>query len=169
MGSHPYLYFTPYQKDIQAALNALREREFQAGRYDPAMQMASPPAYMFQLHFPLDDSVRGPGAQHASIDEAMDEAEESGTGSILDLARITSEPDFCAACPLDADDLVDLFGTSEPSRATVEGVLVNLEKKFDGDPAELFWEQIERGQGRYIVVYEASKPTEIFFAGYSFD
>jgi hypothetical protein len=124
---------------------------------------------MFQLRFPLDDNVKGPGAQHDSIEEAMDEAEESGTGSILDLARITSEPDFCAACPLDADDLVSLFGSAEPTRATVESVLVNLEREFDGDPDELFWEQIERGQGRYIVVYAASKPTEIFFAGYSFD
>lgn len=87
----------------------------------------------------------------------------------LDLARITNEPDFCAACPLDVDDLVSLFGSAEPTRAVLEGVLVNAERKFDGDPYELFWDQIERGHGRYIVVYEASKPTEIFFAGYSFD
>ena len=53
VGAHPYFYFTPYQKDIHAALQALREREFKAGRYDPAMQMTDPPSYMFQMRFHL--------------------------------------------------------------------------------------------------------------------
>jgi hypothetical protein len=32
-----------------------------------------------------------------------------------------------------------------------------------------FFEDIERGQGIYIVVYKAGRPDEIFFAGYSCD
>jgi hypothetical protein len=169
MGSSPYMYFTPYQRDIQAALEALRVREFEAGRYDPAMEAADPPAYMFEFSFPLDESVPSPGAQHASIDEAMDAAMESGTRSILDISQITSQPDFSAACPLDADDLTTLFGTTEPTRAIIERVLVQGERAFDGDPYELFWDQIERGQARYIIAYDGAKPSEIFFAGMSWD
>ena len=169
MGSHPYLYFAPYQRDIQAALDTLREREFKAGRYDPAMQKADPPTYMFQLRFPLDDSLQTPGAQHASIDAAIDAAMESGTGSILDILRVTSLPDFSAACPLDPEDLTRLFGTAEPTRALVERVLLRGERAFDGDADELFWDRIERGQGRYLIVYDGSGPSEIFFAGYSYD
>ena len=60
MGASPYFYFTPYQDDIHAALQALREKEFEAGRYDPAMQMAEPPSYMFLFAFPPDDRVPGP-------------------------------------------------------------------------------------------------------------
>ncbi len=32
-----------------------------------------------------------------------------------------------------------------------------------------FWEDIERGMARYIILYDGDKPTELFFAGYSFD
>jgi len=169
MGANSYAYFTPYQRDIQAALNALRVREFEAGRYDPAMQMADPPAYMFEFTFPLDDSVPSPGAQHASIEEAMDAAMESGTRSILDISQITSRPDYSAACPLDPDDMTKLFGSTEPTRAAVERVLLQGEPAGEGDPYELFWDRIERGQARYLVVYDGSQPSEIFFAGFSWD
>jgi hypothetical protein len=44
----------------------------------------------------------------------------------------------------------------------------------DADAAALslagrFWDQIRRGQGRYIVLYNKAEPREIFFAGYSVD
>jgi hypothetical protein len=31
------------------------------------------------------------------------------------------------------------------------------------------FDELERGQGVYIIVYEDEKPSEIFFAGYSYD
>ena len=168
MGAHPYFYFIPYQKDIRAALQALREREFKAGRYDPAMQMADPPTYMFQMRFPPDESWPSPGAQHNSVEEAIDASTESGTGSILDLSRVGSVPDFCTVCPLDDEDSVQLFGTTTPTREQLETVL--LTKWKPGSPAfHLFWDRIERGQGRYIATYSDSEPREIFFVGYSFD
>ena len=34
MGGEPWFYFVAYQKDINSALQALRRREFQAGRYN---------------------------------------------------------------------------------------------------------------------------------------
>src|SRR5262245_35720339 len=125
MGAHPYFYFTPYQKDIGAALDALRQQEFKAGRYDPALSMATPPTYAFQLPFPPDETWPRPGAQHASIEEAMEAADASGTGSILDIAQITADPDYAAACALPDDMLVAIFGTSQPSRSLVEDVLIN--------------------------------------------
>ena len=168
MGANPYFYFTPYQGDIDAALQALREQEFRAGRYDPALMMATPPTYTFQLSFPPDETWPRPGAQHASIDEAVEAGEESGTGSILDIGRIAKEPDFCAACPLSNDALVALFGTSEPSRNRVEEVLIK-ERWPVAAPVDEFWNSIDRGQARYIIVFANGKPTEIFFVGYSFD
>jgi hypothetical protein len=169
MGANPYFYFTPYQTNIQAALQALREKEFAAGRYDPAMRMADPPSYMFQFAFPPDESSPGPGARHASIEEAIDAAMESGTRSILDIMTITDEPGFCAACPLPSDDLIGLFGTTEPSRDLVNNVLIRGKRLFGHNPSELFWERIDRGQGRYIIVYDSAGPREIFFAGFSWD
>ena len=168
VGANPYFYFTPYQKDIQAALQALREREFKAGRYDPAMQTADPPSYMFQMRFPPDESwPTAPGAQHASIEEAIEASEESGTGSILDLSRVGSAPDFFTICPLDDQILMQLFGTTKPTHDLLDSALIN--PKPGHEAAGLFWDGIGRGEGRYMVVYAGSEPCEIFFIGYSFD
>ena len=163
MGANPYFYFAPFQNDINAALQALRQQEFAAGRYDPAMQMANPPSYMFMFRFPPDDTSPQPGAQHASIEEALEASAESGTGSILDIYQITSETDYGAACPLSDAELTGLFGTPQPSRGQVDAVLTA------GPNADVFWSQIERGQACYIVVYTGQQPSEIFFAGYSWD
>jgi len=168
MGSNPYFYFTPYRNDLQAALEDLRQVEFKAGRYDPAMQAADPPSYMFQFDFPPSDASPAPGAQHSSIEEAMDAGEESGTRSILDIMRIADEPDYAAACPLAPGELMELFATTQPTRDLIERVLVGGSQTGNAF-AWQFWERIDRGQGRYIVVYENSEPREIFFAGMSWD
>jgi hypothetical protein len=176
VGAHSYFYFTPYRRDIQAALQALREREFEAGRYDPAMGMTDPPSYMFQMHFPPDESWPTPGAQHASIEEAIEASAESGTGSILDLSKVGSAPDFCTVSPLNDQVLTQLFGTTKPTRDLLESVLIKSKPTADPEASELFWKQMElfwdqikRGEGRYIIIYSGSEPREIFFAGYSID
>jgi hypothetical protein len=162
MGAHPYYYYTPYQQNVQEALDGLREQEFKAGRYDPAMARANPPSFMFQFTFPPSDASPAPGARHDTIGEAVAAGADQGTGSILDIIRITKEPDFAAANALSEDDLVTLFGTTEPTRACVDRVL--FEEGGNG-----FWDQIGRGQGRYIVLYEGGGPREIFFSGFSLD
>jgi hypothetical protein len=48
MGGHEWFYFVEYQSDINSALQALRRREFEAGRYNPVMWF--PP-------FPVDGST----------------------------------------------------------------------------------------------------------------
>jgi hypothetical protein len=149
MGAEPYWYFEKYDGDVDAALQALRQREFAAGRYNPVI------ASMWQL-FPIGPHSPAPGAQHSSIQEAMEDADADGTRSILDLDHVGDEPDFCTVAPLPDDVLVELFGTTEPTRAMVE---------TDMD----FMESIDRGQGVYIILYRDGKPDEICFAGYSFD
>ena len=147
MGGHPWFYFVDYEPDINAALQKLRQREFHAGRYNPAVWFPE---------FPVSPQSPAPGAQHGSIEEAIEDADADGTRSILDMERVSDAPDYCAVAPLPEEDLIELFGTNKPTREMVEG----------GD--ELF-ASMERGQGVYIVVYKDDQPSEIFFAGYSFD
>ena len=147
MGGEPWFYFVPYQADINSALQALRRREFEAGRYNPVIALPE---------FPVDAEARGPGAQHASIDEAIEAADADGTRSILDIDRVADEPDYGAVTPVSEEDLIGLFGTSTPTREMIE----SNEDLFDA---------IDRGQGVYIVAYRDGRPSEIFFAGYSFD
>jgi hypothetical protein len=147
MGGHAWFYFVDYEPDINSALQKLREREFRAGRYNPVTWFPE---------FPVGPDSPAPGAQHASIDEALEDADADGTRSILDMMRIADEPDYFAAAPLPAEDLIETFGTDKPTREMIEA----HDELFDA---------LERGQGVYVVVYEDERPSEIFFAGYSFD
>ena len=147
MGAHPYYYFVKYQDDADSALQELRDREFAAGRYNPVVPF---------LDFPVGPNSPAPGAQHESIEEAMEASDADGTRSILDLQTIGDEPDFCVACRLSDETLLDIYETTEPTHEMIEGEMG-------------FFEELERGHGVYAIVYKNGKPDELFFAGYSFD
>jgi hypothetical protein len=148
MGGHPWFYFVEYEPDVNAALQKLREREFQAGRYNPVVDFPE---------FPVTPQSPAPGAQHDSIEEAFEDADADGTRSILDMERVEDSSDFNAVAPMSEEDLVAFFGTDKPTRRMIE------------DNDDLF-EPLERGKGVYVIAYDdGGQPSEIFFAGYSFD
>ena len=146
MGGHPYWYFTKYTGDVNEALQILRDREFRAGRYNPVMRF---------INFPLDANSPSPGAQHNSIAAALKASGDDGTRSILDIEKIGTQPRYRVAVPLDENYLLSLYGTTRPSRQTVE----NLD----------FLEDVDRGHCVYVTIYKDDEPDELLFAGYSFD
>ena len=111
MGAEPHFYFVKHQPNLDRALNDLRQREFHAGRYYPAME---------RLAFPIDPQAPSPGAQHATIEEAFEDADADGTRSILDLDHFSDEPDFGAITPLSDDALLQLYGTTQPTHEMIE-------------------------------------------------
>jgi len=147
MGGHPYWYLVPYEKSVTSALDKLRKREFAAGRYNPVIPFLEfdEPAF----------SAQRPGAQHASIDAAIDDAAEDGTRSILDIAHVSKRADYGTATPVSTTRLRALYGTDRPTREMVAG--------------HEFFDDIDRGKCVYVVVYAGGKPSEILFAGYSYD
>jgi hypothetical protein len=146
MGGQGYYYGVPYEDDIDRALQSLRKREFEAGRYNPVVPF---------LEFDAS-STPSPGKNHASIQEALDESEADGTRSILDIERIASKPSFGAAVLLPGRKRKELYGTEKPTRLMVT-------KNLD------FFEEIDRGQAVYFILFEDERPSEIFFAGVSCD
>ena len=147
MGAHPYWYTVKYRPDVDAALEDLREQEFQAGRYNPVMPF---------IDFPLTPASPAPGPGHRTIADAFADADADGTRSILDIMGIGDEPNFGVACPLAPEVLQSLYGTTRPTLAAVEG---NME----------FLADVERGQAVYVVCYTNGAPSELLFAGYSYD
>jgi hypothetical protein len=147
MGAVPYFYFVKYEPDVNTALQALREREFAAGRYNPVIRF---------LEFPLAPDSPAPGAQHSSIKKALKASGADGTRSILDLDHISDDPDFGAVAPLPTDELERIFGTQQPTHQMIE----ESDQLFEG---------MERGQGVYIIAYKNGHPDELFFGGYSCD
>jgi hypothetical protein len=132
MGAELYDYTVPYEPDIQAALDKLRRRvfeskEFNGAEFDPATPEA-----------------------------ALELTEADGTRSILDISRISDEPDYFCAAPLSSEEAVRYFGTEKPTQ-------VMMRKSGE------FLEDLERGKARYVILYEGGEPEAIYFVGYSFD
>ena len=154
MGASPYYYFVDYEADIQQALDSLRRREFEAGRYHPVI---------IYPDFPITAKSPGYGTIHASIDEALNAADAIGTRSILDLESVVEEPyekdidAYGEVRPLCDSTLIEFFGSTRPSVTALE------EAKFD------LMEDLERGVGIYVIGYENESPSTILFAGYSYD
>lgn len=153
MGGEPWHYFVPYRTNTNSALENLREQEFLAGRYRDCRASA-------------EELIEEYGNVQSAIEAIFTESEPDGTASILDMFRVSDDPEPCAVAPLSNDVLRELFGTDKPTRKIVESILI-----YEKEPEawEKFWDSIDRGEGRYIVLYKKEQPTEIFFAGYSFD
>lgn len=152
MGAEFWSYFVPYQKDLRAALDALREQEFRAGRFYQPSEVG--PGFVGRIFGRPPSKPRRP----TSIREAIKIADTNATGtrSILDMERISERPEPGAVSAVPPEELRRLLGTEQPTREMVE-------------QAEELFERIDRGQGIYVVTYRQGKPDGIYFGGYSYD
>ncbi len=154
MGTSPYYYFVEYEEDLQKALDRLRRREFDVGRYYPAVS---------SLDFPVTDNSPSPGPKHHSIAEALNKSGADGTRSVLDLEQVVHAPytndrdTFGVVFPLSNERLVAIFGSIHPSEVDLRELL------FDVIDA------VERGMGVYVVGYREGRPKTRLFTGYTND
>jgi hypothetical protein len=102
MGGEPWQYFVPFNKDIDAALQELRIREFTAGRY----------------HLP--------GKKPKTIDDVFNNMSEEGTRSILDMIKVSDSPEMCAVSPFTSEELTEILGTDKPTHKIVETKLFKI-------------------------------------------
>ena len=92
-------------------------------------------------------------------EEALYMTEADGTRSILDILKISNKPDYCCATPLTKDENIKYFNTDKPS---VE-ISSRIYDFYD------FWNDINRGMAKIVVLYENEIPKKLVFAGISFD
>jgi hypothetical protein len=152
MGAEFWSYFVPYQEDIRAALETLREQEFRVGRYYQPSEVQ--PGFFGRIVGRPPSKPKRP----TSIREAIKIADTNATGtrSILDMERISDTPASGAVSPVPREELRRLLGTEQPTREMIER-------------SEELLERIGRGQGIYVVTYRQGKPDGIYFGGYSYD
>jgi hypothetical protein len=144
----PYWYLVPYDEDVQAALDELRMREFECGRYNPVMPRLDfiEPGFSRQYR----------KAQHDSIEDAIMDAGEEGTRSILDIHTVEERANFGIAAPFPKAAYMELYGTERPREKAVRA-----NKEF------LRW--AAPAQCTYLVIYdEQDQPKHLLFAGRSF-
>lgn len=144
MGAFEYAYLVRWTDDPQAALDALRAREFAAGRYHPVMQVPR--------------GGESPGPQHATIAEACEAAGENGTRSILDIERISDRMAPFVAAAVEPDLLEEWFGTVTPDQDDLtEDAMAELSAV------------LERGCCVFFVVWDEGEPVKLAFVGLSCD
>ena len=166
MGASGWKYFVPYQSDITKSLNELREQVFQSGNYykrEAFWQDMDEDEYTDEEDEDLRQdwidwlqrmkSMKEP----TTIEELILWNEEEGTHSIIDITEISPTHEFGKAAPLDAQQLMNLFSTENPSRSMVEQKVNEIAQLREG------WE------ATYIIVYENGLPDQIFFTGYTGD
>jgi len=165
MGASGWTYFVPYKSDIAKALNGLREQVFQSSKYyqrEAFWQEMNEDDYSNEDEDIREDSINWLRRMKAmkeptKIEELILWNEEEGTHSIIDITEISPTPEFGKAAPLDAQQLMNLFNTENPSRSMVEQKVNEIAQLREG------WE------ATYIIVYENGLPDQIFFTGYTGD
>lgn len=162
MGASGWTYFTPHRADVQAALDELRARVFRAGAYHcktaHARRTMIDPRWLLGDRSAALESYRRIAARPLpqTVAELLERNAESGTHSILDIARVADAPGFGVAAPLDDAAIVERFGTRRPTRAQVEEQGADL--------------GFSRWEAAYVVTYDAAgRPDAICFAGFSGD
>ncbi len=128
MGGHAYWYFTPYQSDLNSALQNLRQQEFEAGRYNPVNPFPFSPDFNEQIK-----AIRPDPGNYSSIEEALEASAESGTRSILDIESVSDQPGSCVASPVSSQYLFRFFGTDKPSRQVIETGLFEAQQVDDDE------------------------------------
>jgi hypothetical protein len=183
MGASGWAYFTPYQPDIQKALDALRQQVFESGEYNKAYEIwqhateegirqwfKQDAAHLYDPA-EVDDLVkraitrlremkaRTASGTPSSPEEAVAWNEDAGTHSILDVHSVTDDPSgaWFVAAPLTENQLMMILGSIEP---THDQIVVNTRR---------LWNLRERWEATYIIVYKDGKPNEIYFTGFSGD
>jgi hypothetical protein len=166
MGATGWNYFTPYQADIEAALQALRAEVFERGEYGKAWDtpegLANMPPHLrkaFENRRALEAERLGEPSEYGSIDELLEAAAEDGTHSILDIQSTASGPDFGVAWPAASDVVQQVYGSERPSHAQVEARAGEISEGLE----------LENWQAVYVLVYDKGSPAEIYFEGVSGD
>ena len=132
MGAENYMWVTRYQKSLAKALDMARRETFAAGKFLGAEKMPK------------------------SIAAAVEAAAEEGTGSLLDIMRVSKIPELCSVCTVSAKERKDFFGTEHPDGSEIADAMD-------------FWESFDRGMARAVTLYEQGRPVKICFAGWTLD
>jgi hypothetical protein len=159
-GASSWSYFVPYQKNINKALQELRQQVFREGDYYKPAEFAK---RMYAdgtiSKKELDAWLKGLQSEPEpkTIRELIDLRADEGTHAIIDIERVSDTLDYSVVMPLTAQEYQKLFSTAKPTHALV--------KKKESE----LWGLRKRWVGVYVIVYKGGEPDEIFFGGFSGD
>jgi hypothetical protein len=185
MGATGWSYFTPYRQDVNQALQELKDEVFRKGKYEKPFEFDSAEferqrAFLTSIYLELPEALREqtmqfldfasaaakrrrkPRRTPKTIRQLLKACGTEGTHSILDIVCTSSVPVFGAVVPLSDRQLMDIFGTEQPTHEMVAKWSTRIDP-LDAEPL------YERWGGIYVIVFKGDKPDEIYFEGCSGD
>jgi hypothetical protein len=173
MGASGWYYVVPYEADIDAALQKLRQDVYDRGEYYRESPESGYPEMTEEEYRATLDPNQWDDGPNESIMEGFRAAKErpvpvdpdtlvaaqpeSGTHSIIDISEgVSAGPELLTVSPLADDELLALAGTVTPTSEQLRTVgLLGADRG--------------RWVGTYVVSYLDGQPHEIHFSGYSGD
>jgi hypothetical protein len=169
MGASDWIYFAPYQEDIEKALQELRQQVFEIGDYYRIEPVDVTPEYLASMPPGATDYMND-WIEHqksyippTTIRELQNWNADLGTHSILDIEHTSAKPEIGTVAPLEPGQLTEFFGTTQPTRMIIESRILEFSNYLSNT--------LDRTRyiGTYVIVYKGDRPDEIFFIGYSGD
>ena len=136
MGSVVWSFVAKWEPDLRAALLRAQQETLSTGSF----------AQLYK-----------PDGRLETVKDVRDAYGADGSGSVIDILDLAEEPGLEVAGPFEAEVLLDLFGTTRPTRDAV------LLKSFEIEGL------LGRGEAAYVLLYEGETPREIFFCGWTAD
>jgi hypothetical protein len=185
MGASGWIYYVPYQKNLEQALQELRLHVFETKQYGGAYNdewvidvfgEEINVSVMQEVVEQEDGSLVPVPPIRAlwTIEEEMEDLlrRSRGTHSILDICRVITNSQYYGDVPLpeeiiqhrgtmrpfSSENLIRFFGSEKPTRAEVEAAFERRDT----------W-GFDVGCGSYAIIYQDGAPHEIVFAGASGD
>jgi len=174
-----WIYFVPYEDNINAALKKLRRHVFESGEYYapftkaqmmadlttsiqrassfPDPEVAAGMQAEFKAHLAQLSSLPVATTIEQKIEEALILYKDMGTRSILDIRGVSTSPESGKAYPLPFDVLKHIVGSEKPSQEMVRQCELR------------FMESIPRWRATYFAVYKNGVRDQICFVGFTGD
>jgi hypothetical protein len=159
VGASGWSYLVPYDVDVERAFRALRADVFARRDYH----------------------CQDPSQKFATIRDLLLAQAEDGTHSILDMNRVTTDP---APAPADLQEMQERLVTAIATGGAATGPHGTVFRMSDAELTACFGTTrptgkpddtvlsklpIERGTGRYVVIYDGGTASALWFAGVSGD
>lgn len=122
MGASSWIYYTPYQKNLEQAFQALRQHVFETDDYHHFWQMHDYDEYEGLVDIEGKEIFPStPPPQ--TIEEVLKRSQPEGTHSILDIHQLISDTRYYGEVPLDEELIQDIFEGTRPTKAMVETIV----------------------------------------------
>lgn len=120
MGASSWIYYVPYQEDLEQAFQALRQHVFETNDYN----------HFWRLHgqdeglVDIDGNELFPSlSPPQTIEEVIQRSQPEGTHSILDVSRLITDSHYFGDVPLPEDVIRGILENERPTKAMVKAIV----------------------------------------------